>query len=111
MRGKGTSTTASRLPMRLEGDVLWRSCLLNMTPGIEGIVKTLKEGLRGAGSCYLVHRADTAQGPCERITRFLFRGMGCEGRKWAMENFAQEALLARLAELLQLHFGAEACRS
>ena len=37
--------------------------------------------------------------------------MGCEGRKWALENFTQEALRATLAELLQLHFGAEACRS
>ena len=36
--------------------------------------------------------------------------MGCEGRKWAIENFTQEALRRRLAGLLQLHFGAQACR-
>lgn len=111
MRGKGISTTAFRLPMRSDGDVLWRCCLLNMASSIEGIVKTLKEGTRGAGSCYPVHRAGAAQGPCDRITRFLFRETGCEGREWAMESFTQEALRARLAELLQLHFGAEACRS
>jgi glycosyltransferase involved in cell wall biosynthesis len=37
--------------------------------------------------------------------------MGCQGRKWAMENFTQEALRKRLAGLIQLEFGAEACHS
>ncbi|MGA2607494.1 MAG: glycosyltransferase family 4 protein [Terriglobia bacterium] len=41
----------------------------------------------------------------------LAGGMGAAGRKWAMENFTEEALRRRLAELLQLDSGAEACRS
>jgi hypothetical protein len=36
--------------------------------------------------------------------------VGREGREWAMENFTQGALRTRLAGLLQLDFGAEACR-
>jgi glycosyltransferase involved in cell wall biosynthesis len=37
--------------------------------------------------------------------------MGSRGRNWAMENFTQEALRRRLAEVIQLQFGAEACPS
>jgi glycosyltransferase involved in cell wall biosynthesis len=39
------------------------------------------------------------------------REMGCAGRKWALENFTQEALRRRLAQLLEPRFGGEACRS
>jgi glycosyltransferase involved in cell wall biosynthesis len=37
--------------------------------------------------------------------------MGRAGRKWAMENFTQEVLRSRLAELLQLDLGADVCPS
>jgi len=37
--------------------------------------------------------------------------MGAAGRKWALENFTQEALRRRLAQLLELRFEGEACCS
>ena len=41
----------------------------------------------------------------------LRASMGAAGRKWAMENFTEEALRRRLAELIQLQFTAETGRS
>lgn len=54
----------------------------------------------------VAHAVTTLLGDTE-----LAASMGAAGRKWAMENFTEETLRGRLAEMLKRHFGAEACRS
>lgn len=40
----------------------------------------------------------------------LAASMGAAGRKWALENFSEEGLRTKLAQLLKARFGGEACR-